>query len=153
VKEYSAADIRNLALIGHATVGKTSLSEAMLFSAGAINRQGKVDDGSTTSDYHGDEIERKISINASLLNCEWNNCKFNILDTPGYSDFLGDVIGALRVVDCGVVVINSLSGVEVGTENVWKAANNAGASTIFFMNRMDKEHADFNTSLESFVIV
>ncbi|TDI90778.1 MAG: elongation factor G [Caldithrix sp.] len=149
MKEYSAADIRNLALIGHATVGKTSLSEAMLFSAGAINRQGKVDDGSTTSDYHGDEIERKISINASLLNCEWNHCKFNILDTPGYSDFMGDVIGALRVVDCGVVVINSLSGVEVGTEKVWKAANKAGASTVFFVNRMDKEHADFNTSLES----
>ena len=149
MKEYSAANIRNLALIGHATVGKTTLSEAMLFSAGAINRQGTVDDGSTTSDYHGDEIERKISINASLLNCEWKNCKFNFLDTPGYSDFMGDVIGALRVVDCGVVVINSVSGVEVGTENVWKAANNAGASTIFFMNRLDKEHVDFNTSFES----
>lgn len=149
MKEFSAGDIRNLALIGHATVGKTTLAEAMLFSAGAINRQGTVDDGSTTSDYNADEIERKISISSSLLSCEWKNCKLNILDTPGYSDFIGEVIATLRVSDCGIIVINSVSGVEVGTENAWKIATENGASSILFMNRMDKEHADFNKSLDS----
>ncbi|MFQ5677538.1 MAG: elongation factor G, partial [bacterium] len=99
--------------------------------------------------YNADEIERQISISTSLMHCEWKNCKLNILDTPGYSDFIGEVIGALRVTDTGIVVVNSVSGVEVGTENAWKIANQGGVSTVFFVNRMDKEHADFNQALES----
>jgi len=149
VKEYSPTDIRNLALIGHATVGKTTISEAMLFCGGEVNRQGSVDDGATTSDYNADEIARKVSINASLLHCEWKNNKLNILDTPGYSDFIGEVVGALRVADLGVVVVNSVSGVEVGTESVWKAAQKYEKPALFFLNRMDKEHADFNAALST----
>ncbi|RMF61644.1 MAG: elongation factor G [Calditrichaeota bacterium] len=147
MKEYSPVDIRNLALIGHATVGKTTLSEAMLFTAGEINRQGTVDDGSTTSDYNADEIERKISINTSLLHCAWKNRKINILDTPGYSDFIGEVKGTLRVTDLAVVVINAVAGVEVGTETVWKMNAEYGHPAVFFLNRLDKEHADFDKSL------
>lgn len=147
MKEYSPTEIRNLALIGHATVGKTTLSEAMLFCGGEVNRQGSVDDGATTSDYNADEIDRKVSINASLLHCEWKNNKLNIFDTPGYSDFIGEVVGALRVADLGVVVLNAVSGVEVGTESVWKAAQQYEKPALFFLNRMDKEHADFNAAL------
>lgn len=149
MKEYTSEQIRNLAIIGHATVGKTTLAEAMLFSAGEVNRLGIVDDGTTASDYNSDEIDRKISISTSLLHCEWHNCKLNILDTPGYSDFIGEVKGTLRVADLAVVTLNSVSGVEVGTESVWKLAHGYGASTLFFLNRMDKEHADFDKSFQA----
>lgn len=146
MKEYSPENIRNLAIIGHATVGKTTLAEALLFSAGEVNRQGTVDDGSTVSDYNSDEINRKISISTGLLHCEWKNCKLNLLDTPGYSDFIGEVKGTLRVADLGIVVLNAVSGVEVGTEGVWKLADGYGVATLFFVNRMDKEHADYDKS-------
>lgn len=149
MKEYAPMNIRNLAIIGHATVGKTTLSEAMLFSGAEVNRQGKVDDGSTISDYNADEIERKISINTSLLHCDWKNCKLNILDTPGYSDFIGEVEGTLRIADLAVLVLNAVSGVEVGTESVAKLADKYGISKLFFVNRMDKEHADFDKSFSS----
>ncbi|MFQ5825345.1 MAG: elongation factor G [bacterium] len=151
MKEYSPKEIRNLALIGHATVGKTTLAEAMLYSAGEINRFGNIDDGTTTSDYNTDEIERKISISTSLLYCTWKNCKLNILDTPGYSDFIGEVKGTLRVADLAVIVLNSLSGVEVGTESVWRIVENFKIPRMFFLNRMDKEHADFDKSLSTAV--
>ncbi|MFQ6114533.1 MAG: GTP-binding protein, partial [bacterium] len=147
MKEYYPRDIRNLALIGHATVGKTTLSEAMLYSAGETNRLGNIDDGTTISDYNADEIERKISISTSLLHCSWKNCKLNILDTPGYSDFIGEVIGTLRVADLAVIVINSVSGVEVGTESVWKIAEDYRTPRMLFVSRMDKEHADFDKAM------
>lgn len=149
MKEYSAENIRNLAVVGHATVGKTTLSEALLFTSGEINRQGKVEDGSTASDYNSDEIERKISISTGLLHCEWKNTKINVLDTPGYSDFNGEVQGALRVTDLGVLVVNAVSGVEVGTESVSKIMNEYGTASLFYVNRMDKEHADFNQVFSS----
>ncbi len=149
MKEFKPEDIRNIALIGHAGVGKTTVAEAALFSAGESTRLGSVDDGSTLSDYNGDEINRKISINASFLHCEWKSCKLNILDTPGYSDFKGEVTGALRVTDTGVIVVNSVAGVEVGTESTWRIGKERALSGIFFLNRMDKEHADFDKSLAS----
>ncbi|MFQ5602532.1 MAG: elongation factor G [bacterium] len=149
MKEFNPSNIRNCAIIGHATVGKTMLAEAMLFSAGEVSRLGTVDDGTTTSDYNADEINRKISINTSLLHCSWKNCKINILDTPGYSDFIGEVKGTLRVTELGIVVINSVAGVEVGTESVWKIASDYGISRLIFLNRLDKEHADFDKSLSS----
>jgi len=149
VKEYAPENIRNIALIGHSTVGKTTLADGILFSTGEINRQGLVDDGSTISDYNADEIARKISINISLLHCAWKECKINIIDTPGYSDFIGEVTGAMRVSDMAVVVVNVTSGVEVGTENAWKTARKAGVSGLFFLNRMDKEHADFDKAVAS----
>ena len=148
MKDYSMGKLRNVGLISHGGVGKTSLAEAMLFNAGETNRLGKVEDGTTVSDCHDDEIERKISINTSLLHYEWKHHKVNLLDTPGYSDFLGEVRGALRVVETGVVLINAVSGVEVGTEQVWEFAEEEDASRIFFINRMDKENASFEKTVD-----
>ncbi|MCG8606593.1 GTP-binding protein, partial [bacterium] len=149
MKEFMTNDIRNCAIVGHATVGKTTLSDAILFTAKEVSRLGSVDDGSTTSDYNQDEIERKISISAAPMHCSWNECKMNILDTPGYSDFVGEVIGCLRVAELGIVVINTVSGVEVGTESVWKIANQYGTSKLIFMNRLDKEHTNFDMALST----
>jgi len=116
VKEYSGDKIRNIGLVGHGGVGKTSLAEVFLFNMGETNRIGKIDDGTTVSDYHPDEIERKISISTSMLHGEWKEGKINILDSPGYSDFIGETKGALSVVDLAVVVLSGVEGVEVGTE-------------------------------------
>jgi len=115
VKAYTAESIRNIALAGHGGCGKTSLTEALLFDAGAVDRLGKVDDGSTASDYDQDEIKRKISINASLAPCEWKNSKINLIDTPGYADFVGDVKGAMRIVESALIVVCAVSGQQDGT--------------------------------------
>jgi len=108
-------NIRNVVLLSHSGAGKTSISEAALFDVGAINRLGRVDDGTTVSDYDPDEVKRKISINLSLLPCEWENAKINLIDTPGYADFAGEVKAAVRVSEGAVIVVCASSGVEVGT--------------------------------------
>ncbi|KAA3616538.1 MAG: elongation factor G [Calditrichaeota bacterium] len=149
MKEYSTEKIRNVALISHATVGKSSLAEAMLYSAKAINRMGTIDDGSTVSDYHVDEINRKFSISTSLLHCIWNDSKINIVDTPGYSDFIGEVVGALGVVETAVVLINAVAGVEVGTETTFKYVTKKNVSSVFFVNLCDKEHSSFENAVSS----
>ena len=123
MKEYGAESVRNIALIGHGGSGKTSLSEILLYTSGEINRIGNIAEGTTTSDYSPNEIEKKISISLSLLHLEWNNVKVNILDTPGYSDFLGNVKAALRVADTAVMVLKSAEGVEVGSENAARFAD------------------------------
>ena len=123
MKEFTVDKIRNIGLVGHGGVGKTSLGEALLYSMGEVNRLGKIDDGSTISDYHPDEIERKISIVTTLLHGEWQDWKINILDTPGYFDFTGDTKGALRVTDLAIVVVSGVEGVEVGTEQVVEFAD------------------------------
>jgi elongation factor G len=128
-------------------VGKTTLAEALLFTMGEINRLGKVSDGSTVSDYHADEIERKISISTSLLHGEWKDVKCNLLDMPGYSDFIGDTKGTMRVTDLAVTLLNAVSGVEVGTEQVVEFAEEYRTPSCFFVNRMDNEHADFDKVL------
>ncbi len=143
MKEYKVEEIRNLSLVGHGGVGKTSLAEALLFSAGRITRMGKIEEGSTQSDYSQDEIERQVSITTSLLHLDWKSHRINILDTPGYADFVGEVIGALRVSDGAVVLLSSTSGVEVGTEVVWDYAEKYGIPRLLFVNQMEKEHADF----------
>lgn len=148
MKEFLGKDIRNLALVGHATVGKTSLAEAMLYAAGEVKRLGSVDEGTTTSDYNADEIERKISISTGMLHMTWNNCKVNVLDTPGYSDFIGEVVGAMRVADVGLIVVNGVSGVEVGTESVSRIAEDYHLPRIFFVNRLEKENASFDNTVE-----
>ncbi|MBD3232343.1 MAG: elongation factor G [candidate division Zixibacteria bacterium] len=144
MKEYSGSLIRNIGLVGHASVGKTCLAEALLFNAGAVNRMGSTDSGSTVSDYLPDEIERKISITSSLLNLEWKNKKINILDMPGFSDFIGELIGGVKVVDTAVIVANAVGGIEGGTEIGYKQAENYNCSKLFFINRLDKENADSN---------
>lgn len=143
MKEYKVEEIRNLSLVGHGGVGKTSLAEALLFSAGRITRMGKIEEGSTQSDYSQDEIERQVSITTSLLHLDWKSHRFNILDTPGYADFVGEVIGALRVSDGAVVLLSSTSGVEVGTEVVWDYAEKYWIPRLLFVNQIEKDHADF----------
>lgn len=141
---YGADHIRNVVLLSHCGAGKTSLSEAMLFTSGAIPRLGKVDDGSTTSDYDPDEIKRKISINLSLLPIEWKEQKINILDAPGYADFIGGALSGVRVADGAVVVVCAASGVEVGTEAMWRVLDQKGLPRIIYINKMDRENADFS---------
>lgn len=141
-------NIRNIGLIGHGDSGKTTFSEGALYLAKATNRFGKVEEGTTISDYNTDEIERKISISASLLHCNWKNCKINILDTPGYPDFTGEVKGGLYVVDLGVVFVNAVSGIEVGTEIVWGYANEYAIPRIIVINKLDKENVNFDKTLE-----
>lgn len=148
MKDYTVDKIRNVGLVSHGGVGKTSLAEAMLFSAGETNRLGTIDDGTTVSDYSSDEIDRKISISSSVLHLSWKNHKINMMDTPGYSDFVGEVIGALQVCDAAVILVNGVAGIEVGTESMFRLAEQKKIPRLFFVNRLDKEHADFNKVLE-----
>jgi elongation factor G len=148
-KEYSTTQIRTIALIGHGGSGKTSFSEAALFATGIINRQGKVEDGNTMSDYHPDEVERKISINTSVLTTESNGIKINLLDTPGYTDFTGEVKAALRVSDTAVTLVKGFEGVEVGTEIVWRYVKEYGLPSLFVVTRFDADKTDFDSVVSS----
>ncbi|NLA04446.1 MAG: elongation factor G [Firmicutes bacterium] len=148
MKSYASEAIRNVALISHGGAGKTSLTEALLFTSGAINRQGNIEAGTTTTDYDPDEIKRQVTINVGLAPLEWGGVKINLLDTPGYFDFIGDLIGALRVADCCAVVVCAVSGVEVGTEKVWQYADDFGLPRLVFMNKLDRENADFDGAME-----
>ncbi len=148
MKQYGLEDIHNLVLLSHYGAGKTSLSEAILFTAGAITRLGKVDDGTTTSDYDPAEVKRKISINLTMLPCEWKGTKINLIDTPGYSDFAGEVKAAMRVSEGAIIVICAASGVEVGSEQVWSYSEEASLPRLIFINKMDRENADFYRTLE-----
>ncbi len=147
MKSYASSDIRNVALIGHSTAGKTLLAESMLYRAGVLNRLGSIEEGTTVSDYNEDEIERQISIHSSLLHAEAMDIKFNILDTPGYSDFIGEVKGALSVVDTALLVVHAVSGIEVGTELTWNFAGDLNRPRIIFVNMLDKDHVDFDSVL------
>jgi elongation factor G len=141
--------IRNVALIGHRGSGKTSLCEALLFEAGVVNRLGKVDDGSTVSDFEPDEQERSMSIGASVASFDYSDRKVNLIDTPGEPSFVADTLAALRVVDAAVVVINAVMGVEVHTERLWERADQEGLARMVFVNMLDRERADFFRSLDS----
>jgi len=148
MQNYTTDQIRNVVLLSHCGAGKTSLSEAMLFTSGAISRLGKVDEGTTTSDYDPDEIKRKISISLSVLPCQWKDTKINLLDTPGYADFVAGVIAGMRVADEAIIVVCAASGVEVGTELVWKYAEERALPRLIFINKMDRENADFYKVVE-----
>ncbi len=148
MKQYTPGSIRNLSLLSHCGAGKTSLSEAILFTLGVTTRLGKVDDGTTTSDYDPDEVKRKISLNLTLLPCEWQDAKINLIDTPGYADFVGEVKAAIRVSEGAVIVVCAASGVEVGTEQVWGYSEEAGLARLIFLNKMDRENADFYQAVE-----
>ena len=148
MKQYAPENIRNLVLLSHCGAGKTSLSEAILFTAKAITRWGKVDDGTTTSDYDPDEIKRKISINLAILPCDWKETKLNLLDTPGYSDFVGEVKAAVRVSEGAIITVCAAAGVEVGTEQVWDYTEQAKLPRLIFINKMDRENADFYRTLK-----
>lgn len=144
MKKFSIDMIRNITLVGHQSSGKTILGEAILFDTGVTSRIGKIEDGNTVFDSAPDEIERQISINAGFAWCEYDKTKINLLDTPGYEDFVGEVISSIAVTEGGVVVIAADSGVEVGTEKTWKLLEAKGIPKIVCVNKMDKEHADFD---------
>jgi elongation factor G len=141
--QFPLENIRNVSLLSHSGAGKTSLSEAMLFNAKAITRFGKVDEGTTTSDYDPDEIKRRISLNLSVLPYQWQGTKVNLLDTPGYADFVGEVKSGMRVSEGAVILICAHSGVEVGTEQTWQYCEEAGMPRLIFINKMDRENADY----------
>jgi len=144
LKSYQTSQIRNIGIVAHGGAGKTSLVEAMLFNTGAINRLGRVEDGTTTSDFHPEETKKQITIHTSLVPCEWKDTKLNLLDTPGFSDFISDVKGVLRVVDGALFVVCAVAGVEVQTEIIWTMASDANLPKIIFLNKMDRENANFD---------
>lgn len=149
MKTYITDQIRNVALIGHSNCGKTSLTEALLFSTNVINRMGKVEDGNTVSDFDKEEKDRQVSISTSIIPVEYENTKINFLDTPGYFDFVGEVYGALRVASSAVIVIDATSGIEVGTEKAWKYAEQKSLPRVILVNKMDKENIKFDELLEN----
>lgn len=148
-KNYETQYIRNIAVVGHGDVGKTSLVSAILFSTGMVNRLGKVEEGNTITDYDEEEIERKITIDSSLCYCEWRNHKLNIIDTPGYGVFIFDAKASLRVVDSGVVVVCGVSGVEVQTEKVWQFCNEFDIPRLLVVNKMDRDRVSFSRTMNS----
>ncbi len=148
MKDYDTGQIRNIALVGHQDTGKTTLAEAMLFAAGAIDRMGRVEDNHSTMDTSPEEHERKISIQSSLAFCEHNDHKINLIDTPGYEDFVGEVLAPLDVVESAMMVVRADGGVEVGTEKVWTFLREKNLPTCFCINRMDKENADFDAVIK-----
>lgn len=149
MKEYTTQKIHNIALIGHGSSGKTTLVEAMLFLSNAVSRRGKIEEGSTVTDFDDEEIRRSISLSTGLAPIEWKGSKLNFLDTPGYTDFVGEVRSALRVADLAMVVVDASSGVEVGTELTWAYATDEGVPQALLINKMDRENADFDKALAS----
>ena len=147
MKSYSTDKLRNISIIGHGGSGKTTLTESMLYFSGAIQRIGRVEDGTTTTDYDADEIKKQITINAAMAPVEWKDCRLNLIDTPGYFDFVGEVISSLRVVETGLLTLCAVSGVEVGTEKVWALADEEKLPRICFINKMDRENANFEKTL------
>jgi elongation factor G len=149
MKDYPTTALRNVALLGHGSSGKTSLSEAMLFTSGAISRQGRVEDGTTVSDFDEEEVRRHISLTTSLLPIEWQDHKINVLDTPGFTDFAGEVKGAVRVVEAGIILVDSVAGVEVGTELAWAYCNERNLPRFVWIGKMDRENANFTRTVDS----
>ncbi|MBF6589863.1 MAG: elongation factor G [Ktedonobacterales bacterium] len=149
MRVYRADQIRNVALIAHGGSGKTSLVDAALYDTGAVNRMGKVDDGSSISDADADEIKRKMSINLAVAPVEWRESKINLLDTPGYADFVGEVMAGLRAADAAVVVVSAEKGVEVGTEMVWKYADDHELPRLIFVNKLDRDNTSYDRALAS----
>ena len=145
---YNTESIRNVVLLSHSGAGKTSLAEAMIFASGAITRMGQVPDGNTTSDYEPEESERQSSSHTAILPCEWKGQKVNVLDTPGYADFAGEVTSALAAADCALVLVSAVDGVEVGTELTWQHAEGLGLPRMVLINKMDRENANFFETLE-----
>ncbi|WP_138159335.1 elongation factor G [Peptoniphilus catoniae] len=148
MKVYTTEMVRNLALVGHSGSGKTNLTEAMLFQTGATKKLGNVSDKNTLSDFSKEEMERGTSIGTSVIPVEWRNYKVNIIDTPGYLDFVGEAYGALRASEAVLMVIDAASGVEVGTERMWKYTENIGLPRIIFINKIDGENVNFRKLME-----
>ncbi|HLA94027.1 MAG TPA: elongation factor G [Actinomycetota bacterium] len=151
MKTYDASDIRNILLVGHGGSGKTTLLEAMLFTAGATTRMGRVEDGNTASDFEPEEVKKGISVSLAMAPIEWNGVKINVLDAPGYADFVGDVRSAIQAVDAVLVVVSAVDGVEVQTEVAWELAVEAGLPRAILINKLDRERASFQRTLDQLV--
>jgi elongation factor G len=148
MKDYKSNDIRNVCFVSHGGAGKTTLSEALLFNTKTIDRMGRIEEGTTVSDYDPEEIERQFSVSTSLIPIEWKNCKINVLDTPGYFDFLGEVLSGLRAADSAVLMVCGTSGVEVGTEKAFSLISKDRIPSLIYINKMDRENADFYKVIE-----
>ena len=146
--DYQTENIRNIALLGHGSEGKTTLTEAMLFAAGHVDRQGKVEDGSATTDFDPEELKRHISLSAAVAPVEWKGTKINVIDVPGYFDFIGEMMGPLRVVETAGIVVGAVSGLTVGAEKAWDNAKKNNVSAMFIINRMDTENANYQKVLD-----
>jgi elongation factor G len=145
--QFTTNKIRNVVLLSHSGAGKTSLAEAMLFATKAINRVGRVEDSNTVSDYDPEEHKRQTSLQLAVLPCVWKGTKINVVDTPGYADFIGETVSALKAVDAAVVVISAPAGVEVGAEMLWERVRALNLPTLVFVNKMDREHADYDETM------
>lgn len=148
MKEYEVTQIRNVGIVGHSQEGKTSLTDAILFDTGAVSRLGRVEEGNTTTDFDEDEIKRGISISAAVAFTEWKGVKLNLIDTPGFSNFLTDTRICMRVSDVALLMVSGVDGVKVQTEKVWGYAEEYGLPVVFFVNRMDRERADLLRTVE-----
>ena len=148
MKVYKTQDIRNVVVLGHGGSGKTTLVEAMAYATGITSRQGKVDDGNTISDYDKEEIKRKFSISTSVIPIEWDFWKINLLDTPGYMDFIGETEEALSVADAAIIVVSAKAGVEAGTQKAWNFCEKFEVPRAIFVTDMDDEHADYMRVVE-----
>jgi len=151
VKTYDANDIRNVLLVGHGGAGKTALLEAMLHTSGALTRMGKVEDGNTVSDFEPEEVKKQISVSLAMAPVEWNGVKVNVLDAPGYADFIGDLRSAVRAVDAVILVVSAVDGVEVQTEVAWELAVEAGLPRAILVNKLDRERSSFERTLNELV--
>ena len=148
MKLYESSKIKNFCLLGHGNSGKTSLAEAMLYTAGSIERMGRTQDGNTVMDFDPEEIKRKFSISTAVATCDWSGTKFNIIDTPGYFDFVGEVQEGVRVADAALIVLSGKSGLTVGAEKAWKYAEDAGIPKMIFINKVDDERVNYYGVLE-----
>src|SRR5512136_1448463 len=149
MKEYTTESIRNISLVSHSSAGKTMLAEAFLHFSGATTRLGKIEDGTTTSDFEEEEHRRGISLSTAVLPVEYKEHKINLLDTPGYTDFVGEVVSALRVADGALVLVDSVAGAEVGTEIAWEYANAQKLPRFVVINKMNRDNANFRKALAS----
>ena len=149
MKEYKTEQVRNIVLLSHQSAGKTSLVESMLLASGALTRAGRVEDGNTVADFDPEAIERKISLSAAAVAVEWKGYKINLLDTPGTFDFVGEVKQAVRVADNALFLVDSVAGVEVGTELTWGYADERSLPRMVVVNKMDRENASFERALSA----
>ena len=147
MEQFTTKQIRNVALLAHSGAGKTSLAEAMLLATQALNRAGRVEDGNTASDFEPEEQRRQTSLQLAILPCVWKGVKINVIDTPGYADFMGETVSALRAADAAVIVLSAPGGVEVGAEMAWQRVRQLGIPAIVFVNKMDREHADYEATM------